>query len=489
MRRRMLHSRRPGRQASQRGIALILVITSVAILTAVSVDLSYNSRVDLELATNARDELRAYWLARSSINLSRLILKFQKQLDSTPTGFDPSMLMGLLGGGAPSTPPGAAAPGAAAGAGTLPSAGGGGLPVRLWQMIPVDCSVLQMLLAGAGSSADAKSGSLAPGFGAGLPSGSAAPLLPGLPSLPAGLPNLPAGGGNAAAAKAAAVAKNALGEAVPLASFGDFDGCFHAEMEDEDQKINMNRLTDSWQNGAVAPVVTAYHLFSDPRFTFVFDHEDANRVKMTAFDTTLAIIDWIDYDDTQVAGQISPTGQVMFTNGFGDENRNYTRYPHPYRAKNNKFDSLDEMYMVDGVSDEFMAAFRDRLTVYADINDKININTDDPLQQQVNVMMADANQADPNLYNPLVMHTILNDINMTKAFLPFFGLSVQQYAAILQRNGITVSQFFLAAASDKSQTFTIHGSGTAGRVEKNITAVVNIRDSRGLGRLVYWHED
>src|SRR5258705_4790305 len=64
-----------------RGVALILVLTTLAILTAVGVDFSYSSRVSLKLAENLRDETRAEYMARSAINLSRLLLHFQKQLD------------------------------------------------------------------------------------------------------------------------------------------------------------------------------------------------------------------------------------------------------------------------------------------------------------------------------------------------------------------------------------------------------------------------
>jgi hypothetical protein len=64
-----------------RGVALILVLTTLAILTAVGVDFSYSSRVSLKLAENLRDGTRAEFMARSAINLSRLLLHFQKQLD------------------------------------------------------------------------------------------------------------------------------------------------------------------------------------------------------------------------------------------------------------------------------------------------------------------------------------------------------------------------------------------------------------------------
>ena len=54
----------------QRGAALLVAITSIAILTAVSVDLAYNTRVSLQMAANARDELRATYLAKSAVSLS-----------------------------------------------------------------------------------------------------------------------------------------------------------------------------------------------------------------------------------------------------------------------------------------------------------------------------------------------------------------------------------------------------------------------------------
>ena len=75
MRKSRKHSR------SSRGVALVLVLTTVAILTSIGVDFSYSSRVSLKLAENLRDETRAFYLAQSAINLTRLLLHFQKQVD------------------------------------------------------------------------------------------------------------------------------------------------------------------------------------------------------------------------------------------------------------------------------------------------------------------------------------------------------------------------------------------------------------------------
>src|SRR5438105_3197061 len=61
---------------SQRGVALLMVIIGIAILTTIATEFAYNSRVDLELATNERDELQATYLAQSGIGMARLILMF-----------------------------------------------------------------------------------------------------------------------------------------------------------------------------------------------------------------------------------------------------------------------------------------------------------------------------------------------------------------------------------------------------------------------------
>ena len=78
-----------GPRAQRRGAALLIAITSIAILTAVAVDLAYNTRVSLQLAANARDELRATYLAKSGVAMSRLVLHFQQRLDQATGASNP----------------------------------------------------------------------------------------------------------------------------------------------------------------------------------------------------------------------------------------------------------------------------------------------------------------------------------------------------------------------------------------------------------------
>lgn len=419
----------------ERGVALLIVVTSIAILTAVAVDFRFNSTVDLQLAANARDELRAEYLARSAVNVSRLLLRFQKQLDGQSQALGPALA--ALG---------------------IPS--GGGLNIRLWEIVPVDCSLFSMLL-GAPSGSGGKD-SDAPEYGA---------------DLAAKFEDLAPKGGKMVAQ-----------------SFGDFSGCFHAELSDEEQKINLNRLNNPGLRGR-PPMVQALLLLGDPRFEFVYDKPDANGVKMTPQEVLIALHDWIDERDTQASLNLTGSGIDSFPDGFGDENRNsMSRYPYRYRSKNAPFDTLDEAFLVDGASDLFMAAFRDRLTVYPDKNKLVNINTSDPIQEYINILTVAANENDPKLaFGGAVHQTIHQQIALSKLF-SFLGMSAQQFLAIVSANGVQLKPDIAAQSSaannwitDKSETFTIKATGQAGRVEKTITAVVRINDA--LGKVLYFREE
>ncbi len=73
----------PPSHKSQRGVALLMVLIALTILGSMTADLMETNEVYLSTTVNARDATRAEYLARSGVNLSRLILSFQKLLGST----------------------------------------------------------------------------------------------------------------------------------------------------------------------------------------------------------------------------------------------------------------------------------------------------------------------------------------------------------------------------------------------------------------------
>jgi general secretion pathway protein K len=64
----------------RRGVALVIVFATIALLSTSVIEYVYNTRVNLFLAQNHRDEVKAYFLARSGINLNLLALAYQNEL-------------------------------------------------------------------------------------------------------------------------------------------------------------------------------------------------------------------------------------------------------------------------------------------------------------------------------------------------------------------------------------------------------------------------
>jgi general secretion pathway protein K len=435
---------RKGRAAgmgSRRGVALVLVLTTVAILTSIAVDFGYQSRISLRLTENARDELRAYYLARSAVNLSRLLLHFQKQVDQLGGQLGPvlSNVLGRIGGG----------PG---GAPNAQPAGANNLGIRLWEILPIDSNAMSALLGGG----DLSAAIATPGRSEAGPYEARRPQI----------------------------------EGPPLHAFGSFQGAFSAQIVDENSRINVRGL-DGLSLMPLAALTQLRAMMNDPKYDFIFDEEDANRDRVRRDDVILAMKDWIDIDETGTA--IDPSNPTNpFVSGFSDENSAYDRYTPRYKAKNAPLDSLEELYMVRGVNDRFMAAFGDRLSVWLPVDGKLNINTNDPLQMVTNIVSVAANPNDPKLRDPRLLQIILQEIQVRKMF-SFLGLSAQDFLAILKANGIAVNPTldnptspgnFLASTSD---TFRITATGRVGRIEKKVTAVVRYDDL--LGKLLYWKED
>ena len=405
----------------ERGAALLLVLLVVAVVTVLATELAYDTRISLQIAANARDELRASYQARGAVALSRLVLHFQQRLDQA--GGAASQ---LLSGAA------AAAGGPAAAAAGLPQ---GAFSFRLWEAIPVD-SVAMGLLLGTG---DAKA---------------------------------------------------------RLAS----DASFQATIADEERKVNVSQLAGlSTVSGA--QLQRFLLAVRDPRFDVLFDREDEVGNRLSRRDVAVALRDWVDEDSTTSVIGLKPASP--FENGFGDENQYYDRGEDRYRAKNARFDSLDEIYLVAGVGDAFMAAFGDHLTVYPDVNATTNINTSDREQVLVNaLLMSDPpGVPQPPLLDPAFPQKLDLALRLARP-LPFMTITVQQFATVLQALGVRVQPLFLQSQNtdtrspfgNTSSTFTIRATGKAGGVERTIDAVVTMDDRAGqlqgdLGRLLHWRED
>lgn len=426
------------RAKNERGMALLIVVTAMAVLTALAVEFAYDTHVDMRLAANARDELRATYLARSATNFSRLLLHFQYQIDQQSNALQQG-----LQGAAGADP----AMGQALGAGMM-----GMGSVRLWDLIPMQSDAINAFV----------------GAIAGERASDDAPPLPPLHPSP--------------------------GEPFPvdgLRTFGSYQGSFGAEIEDEEGKVNLNKLNNPGARGSIA-AQQLMMLWSDPRWDFLFNEENAHRERVSREDLLIRIRDWIDEDEVETTLNLM-TPMEVFAPGFGDEERYYTGYPQRYHPKNALFDSLEEVFLVAGMSEQIMTAFGHRFTVFPDINARLNINSRDPMQQVMNIQAAAADPNQRELHDLVTLQQILEQIQLMQAFTPFMAMSVQQFIGILESNNIVVRPEIKhnPAANDylgdRSQTFLIRATGQAGNVQKTVTTVV--RYGRDLGRVLHYREE
>ncbi len=418
---------RPRPAPGERGAALLVVVTALAILTAMGVDLAYNTRVSLRIAANARDELKAECQAESAVAVSRLVLHFQAQLDQMTQA-----------------------------AGTMAARIGTALPqaqasFRLWEIVPIDSTLVDTLLGAAAPAEQAKPGSL-------------------------------------------------FAEARPEPSGGA--GSFQARIDDEDRKIDVSQLAALPGSGLPGAQLVRYlEMVRDPQYDFLFDRDDEYGNRWSRTDVAIALKDWVDED--KVTSALTNNLANPFENGFGDENYPYDKGPDRYKAKNARFDSLDELYTVGGVSDAFMAAFRDRLTVYRDVNAPININTSDPREMMLNILVMSnpPGVPQPPLLDPAFPQKLQAAMQLVRP-LPFLSMSVGDFAAVVRSFGIQLQSTYTSnptgatsnAFGTRSTTFTIRGTGKAGDVEKTIEAVVTFDSRAGplgsdLGRVLHWREE
>src|SRR5690606_34383749 len=64
----------------ERGVALLMVLVLITLLASVVFDFQFNSRVDLQLAVNARDEIQAEYNARSALMMRAMLLKNNNEI-------------------------------------------------------------------------------------------------------------------------------------------------------------------------------------------------------------------------------------------------------------------------------------------------------------------------------------------------------------------------------------------------------------------------
>jgi len=264
---------------TERGVALVVVLTGIAILAAFSTEFAYRSRVDIQTASNLERRIQAYFHARSAMEIVRLVLTSQKFVDQAARAF---------GGGVPGLAQG---------------------HLELWRFA---CKFAEVF----------SSSSL---------------NFMGLEVL-----NLKGSPG-----------------------IGVEQGGFHCEITPEDSRVNLNAALTAADRKAMFTKLYALLRGQVDEESIAGTGEDRKAVELI-----LNIMDWTDPDDER--SDIDSNGNFVQAAGAG-ENVNYSKYG--YRARNAKMDSVEEVRLVEGMTDDLFCRFGRQFTVYQ--TDKLDVNEAD----------------------------------------------------------------------------------------------------------------
>ena len=264
---------------TERGVALVVVLTGIAILAAFSTEFAYRSRVDIQTASNLERRIQAYFHARSAMEIVRLVLTSQKFVDQAARAF---------GGGVPGLARG---------------------HLELWRFA---CKFAEVF----------SSSSL---------------NFMGLEVL-----NLKGSPG-----------------------IGVEQGGFHCEITPEDSRVNLNAALTAADRKAMFTKLYALLRGQVDEESIAGTGEDRKAVELI-----LNIMDWTDPDDER--SDIDSNGNFVQAAGAG-ENVNYSKYG--YRARNAKMDSVEEVRLVEGMTDDLFCRFGRQFTVYQ--TDKLDVNEAD----------------------------------------------------------------------------------------------------------------
>ena len=412
---------------NQRGIALIVVLTAIVILTVVTTEFQYRARINLRMSANMRDELKAEWLAYSGESFTRLVMNLQTTIDEL---VNKRFKINL----------------------------------QLWQWVPIDSDLLRAFSGGvfaqqemAGSILDSYTSMFSDdedSDGGGM-----------------GLNALNSATRDEAATRAAEVGDDYKEEIAEETGFGNFDGHFFVELTDEDSKLCLN-ASGSNEIKALQAELTA--LFLPEELDFLFERRDAQGNYMTREETISALIDWVDADN------------IRYGMEAGDEGSRYDYLDHPYASKNAFMDSLDEAQLAYGVDDRFWEIFRDAFTVYRNTNNtssserQINVNTaDSTVLEGLLRMCTNTNPTQEQVRGTLDQVLKYRDeetFGMGFSSGKEFEQLVSQYTQFDLTNGCLAKY-----ATTDSSIFRVKTTGEVGDVSVTIEMVMD-----KTGKLYYW---
>ena len=405
------------KRRSQRGIALIMVLGAVSVLTVVLAEFQDEAGSEVAASNADRDTVQAEYLARSAINLTRLLIATEPVVRRTVAPLFQLMRR---------TPP------------QLP----------IWEYA-------DRILAAFNDSSATK--------------------------------------------EFAAMVGIDLSQAKNLGLEG---GHFEVKVVDEDAKICAN-LGGSNQIAHIRLARELLGLMNGMQYDRLFERADADGQTHDRFQICSSLIDWADLDEQRFDCNITETN----SGGGTGEDGFYSSLKKPLRRKNGPFDSLDELHMVRGFTDDFWATFiepdatkPDKRTMTVWGQGAVNVNTANA-QALVAVICSDAREADL-CKDPQQAALFTMGMNMARGVamgVPIFA-STDEFLAMMKGEGLLGPLLanlglkkvtfkspneFKKTISTESKVFSIYAVGFVKGYKREtrslVHSVVDYRDAPSLG--------
>lgn len=216
-------------------------------------------------------------------------------------------------------------------------------------------------------------------------------------------------------------------------------GRFEVVIVDEDAKINVNMGASN----EIAHLRLAKELMSRMapiQYNPLFEQRDSSGQYNDRFATCSAIIDWADSDQSLYSCDPTSTpGSNAAEDGW------YQLLPKAYKRKNAPYDSLEELHMVRGVTDDFWSTF-------------VDPQPDDPKKREMTVW--GQGTVNVNTANALTLYAIVCSGAPT-AVLCTDPTQMQSFVmGVLMAQGISMGAPLFGNANDFIQT--MKGKGTLG---------------------------
>ncbi len=195
---------------------------------------------------------------------------------------------------------------------------------------------------------------------------------------------------------------------------------FEVKIVDEDSKLNLNFAARGTVPARMVVTNQFKALTTGAQYDKLFQERDADGNYNERRSVCSAVVDWTDPDT-----EAEPcTPEVNAPSQGGSEDSYYEGLKPRYPRKNAAFDSLEEMHLVRGISEEFWSTFIERdvsdpskrtVTVWG--GEQVNVNTANAMTLMALVcpFVADMN---PACIDPMTRSRVVSGLEMMRGFMP-----------------------------------------------------------------------